>query len=87
MPGYRVAPDCGDDFSDAKIRACPVASVNQMAPLILAYRRHKSGLFPLSTTYNNPSCAVIEAFDVLDYNQEQAKIRASERLQKESRNV
>jgi hypothetical protein len=45
VPGYRVAPDCGEDFSDLEIRSCPVAGANKMAPIINAYNRHRSGLF------------------------------------------
>jgi hypothetical protein len=58
VPGYRVAPDCGEDFSDLEIRSCPVAGANRMAPIINAYNRHRSGLFNLSLSYPSPSCAV-----------------------------
>ena len=84
MPGYRVAPDCGEEFSDLEIRSCPVAGANRMAPIINAYNRHRSGLFSLSLSYPKPSCAVVEAMDILHNNRESAHYRAQERALKES---
>ncbi len=84
VPGYRVAPDCGDDFSDLKVRSCPVASSNKLAPLIMAYRRHRAGLYNISEVYPKPTCAVIEALDTLHYNHEAAQIRATERANQEA---
>ena len=84
VPGYRVAPDCGEDFSDLEIRSCPVAGANKMAPIINAYNRHRAGLFNLSLSYPSPSCAVVEAFDILHYNRESAQYRAQERALKEA---
>lgn len=86
VPGYRVAPDCGEEFSDLEIRSCPVAGANRMAPIINAYNRHRSGLFNLSLSYPKPSCAVVEAMDILHNNRESAHYRAQERALKESSN-
>ena len=86
VPGYRVAPDCGEEFSDLEIRSCPVAGANRMAPIINAYNRHRSGLFNLSLSYPQPSCAVVEAMDILHNNRESAHYRAQERALKESSN-
>lgn len=84
IPGYRVAPDCGEDFSDLEIRSCPVAGANRMAPIINAYNRHRAGLFNLSLSYPFPSCAVVEAMDVLHNNRESANYRAQLRAMKEA---
>ena len=84
VPGYRVAPDCGEDFSDLEIRSCPVAGANRMAPIINAYNRHRAGLFNLSLSYPSPSCAVVEAMDVLHNNRESANYRAQLRAMKEA---
>ena len=86
VPGYRVAPDCGEEFSDLEIRSCPVAGANKLAPIINAYNRHRSGLFNLSLSYPKPSCAVVEAMDILHNNRESAHYRAQERALKESSN-
>jgi len=86
VAGYRVAPDCGEEFSDLEIRSCPVAGANKMAPIINAYNRHRSGLFNLSLSYPSPSCAVVEAMDILHNNRESAHYRAQERALKESSN-
>ena len=86
VAGYRVAPDCGEEFSDLEIRSCPVAGANKMAPIINAYNRHRSGLFNLSLSYPKPSCAVVEAMDILHNNRESAHYRAQERALKESSN-
>ncbi len=82
--GYRVAPDSGEEFSELKIRFCPVALSNQMASLIVAYRRHRSELFPISTTYPTPTCAIVDALDVIHYHTESAQIRAAKRAQEEA---
>ena len=55
-----------------------------MAPIINAYNRHRSGLFNLSLSYPKPSCAVVEAMDILHINRESAHYRAQERALKES---
>lgn len=83
MPGYRVAPDCGEEFSDYKIRSCPVASANRMASIIRAYQRHRAGLYEIKAQYPNPTCALLEAIDVLHSHTEDAHIRAHEKIMKE----
>ena len=84
VPGYRVAPDSGEAFSELEIRSCPVATSNQMASLVIAYRRHKADLFPINTTYPNPTCAIVDALDVINNHSELAQLRAQERDQKEA---
>jgi hypothetical protein len=84
VPGYRVAPDCGESFSDQKVRSCPVAGANKMASIISAYHRHNEGLFKLDQSYPRPSCAIIEAVDVLHSNRSEAQYRAQERAMKEA---
>lgn len=79
MPGYRVAPDCGEAFSEAKIRSCPVADANRAASIINAYSRHRHGLATIRDTFPSPSCAVIEAVDVLHNTTEEMLIRVRER--------
>lgn len=84
VPGYRVAPDSGEAFSELEIRSCPVATSNQMASIISAYRRHKAELFPISSTYPNPTCAIVDAMEVIHHHSELAQLRAQERAQKEA---
>ena len=84
VPGYRVAPDSGEAFSELEIRSCPVATSNQMASLVIAYRRHKADLFPINSTYPNPTCAIVDALDVINNHSELAQLRAQERAQKEA---
>lgn len=84
VPGYRVAPDSGEAFSELEVRSCPVAASNQMASLITAYRRHKANLFPITGTYPNPTCAIVDALDVIHNHSELAQLRAQERAQKEA---
>lgn len=86
LPGYRVAPDCGEDYSDLKIRSCPVASSNKLASIIQAYHRHRAGLAEITHTYPNPTCALLEAVDVLHSNTEEAHYRSQERMMKEAHN-
>jgi hypothetical protein len=85
VPGYRVAPDCGEDYSDLKIRSCPVAGANRLSSIIQAYHRHRAGLIKISETYPKPSCALLEAIDVLHSNTEEAIYRAHQRSMKEAR--
>jgi len=86
LPGYRVAPDCGEDYSDLKIRSRPVASSNKLASIIQAYHRHRAGLAEITHTYPNPTCALLEAVDVLHSNTEEAHYRTQERMMKEAHN-
>lgn len=82
--GYRVAPDCGDQYSDYKIRSCPIAGANKLASIIEAYQRHKIGIMPISSVYKNPTCAIVESLEILHYNSEEAQHRASERTMREA---
>ncbi len=84
VPGYRVAPDCGESFSDQKIRSCPVAGANKMASIISAYHRHHEGLFKLCQSYPRPSWSIIDAVDVLHSKRSEAQYRAQERAMKEA---
>ena len=68
MPGYRIAPDSGESFSELKVRSCPVALANRVAPIVQAYRRHRAGLFDLCRAYPQPSCAIVEAIDIFRKN-------------------
>ena len=86
LPGYRVAPDCGENYSELKIRSCPVASSNRLASIIQAYHRHRAGLAKITHTYPNPTCALLEAVDVLHSNTEEAHLRSQERAMKEAHN-
>jgi len=84
IEGFRVCPDSGEDFSDLKIRSCPVAGANRMASIIVSYRRHQSGLLSIEQAYPKPTCAIIEAFETLHINSESAQIRAQERAMRQS---
>ena len=84
VEGFRVCPDSGEDFSDLKIRSCPVAGANRMASIIVSYRRHQSGLLSIERAYPKPTCAIIEAFETLHINSESARVRAHERAMRES---
>jgi len=86
VPGYRVAPDCGEAYSDYKIRSCPVASSNKLASIVQAYHRHRAGLAKISDTYPSPSCALLEAVDVIHSQTEEAQYRAQARAMKEAKN-
>ena len=78
VPGYRFAPNCGEGFSDFKIRSCPIANANRMATVIQAYQRSKRDLCKISDYYPHPSCALIDACDILDTHTEALKIRQQE---------
>lgn len=82
--GYRVAPDSGEDYSDLKIRSCPVALSNRVAPIVQAYQRDRSGLLPIMQSYPKPTCAIIEALEVLHYNHEDAQYRAQKAAMREA---
>jgi hypothetical protein len=85
IAGYRIAPDCGEAFSELKVRTCPIAQANKLASIIQAYQRHRAGLAKIIHTYPNPSCALLEAVDVLHSNTEEAQYRAQERAMKEAK--
>ena len=85
--GYRVAPDCGEEYADYEIRSCPVAGANRMASLVQAYQRHRAGILSISESYPTPSCALIEAIEILHYNADEAQFRSNERAMREAQNV
>ena len=82
--GYRVAPDSGVDFSDLKIRSCPVADVNRIAPIVQTYNRHKAGLIQIRDVYASPSVALIDCLETIEYNIKEAQQRANDRAMKEA---
>ena len=84
--GYRVAPDCGEGYSDYRVRHCPVADSNRLASVVQAYQRHRAGLAPITQSYPKPTCAIIESFEILHYNAEEASHRATERTMREAAN-
>ena len=73
VPAYRVAPNCSGEYADLKIRSCPVASANKVAPITQAYFRHINGLFDLKNVYPMPSCAIVEAIDILHHHYQELK--------------
>lgn len=86
IAGYRIAPNCGERYSDLKVRSCPVAGMNKMASIITAFNRHQSGLIRLTETFPNPSCAILECFDILNTNTMEMQHRSHEQQMKEFNN-
>ena len=86
IPGYRIAPNWGEFFSDLKVRSCPVANMNKLAPIITAYHRHRKGLLTLTQSFKRPSCAIVEAYDILENNTEEMIRRSQEQQMKEFNN-
>jgi len=85
VPGYRVCPDSGSEYSDMQIRSCPVAGANRLASIISAYQRHRSGLYPISSSHPQPSCAFVDAVDTLHMHTESAQHRAQQRAIEENK--
>jgi len=86
VPGFRIAPDSDEAFSELKIRTCPVADSNKCASIVEAYHRHKSGFFDLSKTFPTPSLAVLEAFDILELHYKLLENRLHQRRIEEIKN-
>jgi hypothetical protein len=84
VPGYRVAPNCGGGFADLEVRSCPIADQNRMASIIEVYHRHRQGLSSIASSYPRPTCAIIEALDVLHYNSEELALRQREQALQEA---
>jgi len=84
--GYRIAPNCGESYSDLKVRSCPVADMNRLASVITAFNRHQSGLIRLKEMFPSPTCAIIEAFDILNQNTLELQRRHHEQQMKEFKN-
>jgi hypothetical protein len=84
--GYRVAPDCGGSFAEEKIRRCPVALANKVSPIVEAYYRHKNGVLSLEKSYPNPTIALLQGIDVLEYNYKSLERKLHERHLEEIKN-
>ena len=80
IPAYRVAPNCGESFSDLKVRYCPIADANRHDSIITSYHRHRQGLGSIDAVFPRPTCAIIEAIDVLHSNTEQMIARHQEQM-------
>ena len=78
MPGYRIAPNSGEAYSDLKIRSCPIADMNRVASIVTNYGRIKSGLIKIEDIYPRPTCAIIESLEIIEYNQTQMTARQHE---------
>lgn len=78
MPGYRIAPNSGEAYSDLKIRSCPIADMNRVASIVTNYGRIKSGLIKIDDIYPRPTCAIIESLEIIEYNQTQMTARQHE---------
>jgi len=83
MPGYRIAPNSGEAYSDLKIRSCPIADMNRVASIITNYNRIKTGLIEMKDIYPRPTCAIIESLEIIEYNQNQMIARQHEQHMKE----
>ena len=79
VPGYRIAPDCDESFSEMRFRSCPVAGSNRLAPIIKTYYQHERGIVKINDIYPNPSCALIDAVYELGTVINTAQYRAQKR--------
>lgn len=61
-----------------------MADQNRMASIIEAYHRHRQGLSSLAASYPRPTCAIIEALDVLHHNTEEMMLRQREQALQEA---
>jgi hypothetical protein len=84
IPGYRVVPGSNENYSDQKIRSCPVALANLVSPVVSSFHKHKKGIITLKDMYENPSCAVVDAFEMLEYEYESLKLFNQIQASKES---
>ena len=84
IPGYRVVPGSNENYSDQKIRSCPVALANLVSPIVSSFHKHKKGIITLKDMYENPSCAVVDAFEMLEYEYESLKLFNQIQASKES---
>lgn len=57
--------------------------MNRLASVIAAFNRHQSGLLRLTETFKNPSCAIVEAFDILNQNTLEMQRRSHEQKLKD----
>lgn len=84
MPGYRVAPNSGEAYSDLKIRSCPISNMNRLALIVSNYSKIKNKLLSFSELYPHPTCAIVESIEILDYNHEQMNYRKHKQALEES---
>ncbi len=82
---YRIAPDSDASWGDTRVRRCPVADVNRLAPIIEGYHQHRAGLLSLREGYPAPSCAVVDLWTVLHQQTELMLSRSRERAAEETR--
>lgn len=83
VPGYRVAPNCGEAYSDLKIRSCPISDMNRLSSVLSNYNRIKNELISLKDAYPNPTIAIIESIEILNYNYSEMIARQNEQIQRE----
>lgn len=78
--GYRIAPNSGESYSDLKIRHCPISNMNRLSSVVNNYQKFKKGIVQIKDIYKNPTIAIIECFDLLDYNQNLMIARKHEQM-------
>ncbi len=81
--GYRVAPNSGESYSNLKIRNCPISNMNRLSSIISSYNRIKNGLVNFKDIYPNPSIAMIECIEILDYSYNEMILRQNEQALKD----
>lgn len=84
MPGYRIAPNSGESYSDLKIRSCPISNANRLALIVSNYSKIKNGLMSFSQLYPQPTCAIVESIEILDYNHNQMIYRKQKQALEEA---
>ena len=60
--------------------------MNRLAPIITAYHRHRKGLLSLTESFKKPTCAIVEAYDILENNTDEMIRRSQEQKLKEMNN-
>jgi hypothetical protein len=58
--------------------------MNRLTSIISNYNRIKKGLLTFKELYPNPSIAIIESMETLDYNYDQMIIRQNEQALKDT---
>ena len=84
LMAYRIAPDCDGGWGEQKVRSCPVADANRLAPLLQAYQRQQAGLCSLSDLFEAPTCAVLDLFAELSAQNMLAQARMRKRAAEEA---
>ena len=82
---HRIATDCDPSWGEQKVRRCPIADANRLAPLAQTYQAHRAGLGSLWDFYKSPSCAVVEYWTELHHQTELMRARVRERAAEEAR--